>query len=141
MSLNFLTFFSDRKEITIFTDEGRFCRPLLIIDNETGELRIKKKDVTNLKLNFETITLDDEAKIDSVLKWEDLVTGGLRVIEYLDTAEVESTRIAFTVENIYEQSDLKRDILESQRLRNSTQRLQDQLSRYIKYTHCEIHPR
>lgn len=129
-----------RKEICIFTDEGRFCRPLFIVDSDTGELMIKKRDVDNLHINFEKITVNDEHVLDDAIKWDDLVTGGLRVIEYLDAAEVESTRIAFNVQDIHEQADLRKNVLMSQALRNSDTRMQEQLASYIHYTHCEIHP-
>lgn len=117
---------SDRKEICIFTDEGRFCRPLFIVDEETGDIRIKKKDIGHLSLDLNSLTVTDEDKIDSALKWEDLITGGLRVIEYLDTAEVESTRIAFNVSDVYENVDLRRNVREGRQL--------------TTYTHCELHP-
>lgn len=37
------------REIHVYADAGRICRPLLIVDQDTGGLRIKKKHVNYLR--------------------------------------------------------------------------------------------
>lgn len=59
------------REIRIYTDAGRVCRPLLIVENQ--KLVLKKKHIDQLK-----DTNDNYA-------WSDLVAGG--VVELIDAME------------------------------------------------------
>ena len=59
----------NESEIEIFTDSGRPCRPLLIVEN--GKLRLTKQDLDNLICGHWT--------------WEDILDKGF--VEYLDTSE------------------------------------------------------
>eukprot|EP01026_Neomeris_dumetosa_P063826 TRINITY_DN6061_c1_g1_i3.p1 TRINITY_DN6061_c1_g1~~TRINITY_DN6061_c1_g1_i3.p1 ORF type:complete len:936 (+),score=118.87 TRINITY_DN6061_c1_g1_i3:123-2930(+) len=96
-------------EIRVYTDQGRVCRPLFIVsDNQLG---LKKKHCMWL----ETGINDQGASYG----WNDLVKDGF--IEYIDTAEEETTMIAMTVNDL------------------SSQR-EDRNSKVQNYTHCEIHP-
>ena len=62
------------REIRIYTDAGRICRPLLIV--EEGKLLLKRKHIESLK--------DREYNNFS---WQDLVAAS--VVEYIDTLEEE----------------------------------------------------
>lgn len=73
------------REIRIYTDAGRICRPLLIVENQ--KLLLKKKDIDQLK--------DREYNSFS---WHDLVANG--VVEYIDTLEEETAMIAMTPEDL-----------------------------------------
>ncbi|CAB3402953.1 unnamed protein product [Caenorhabditis bovis] len=81
------------REIRIYTDAGRVCRPLLIVEEQ--KLALKRKHIDMLKDN-------DEAHKFS---WSDLVGGG--VVELIDSMEEETSMIAMmpedlkTVENPY----------------------------------------
>ena len=61
------------REIRIYTDAGRVCRPLLIVENQ--KLALKKRHIDMLK--------DKEAGGES--KWSDLV--GTGVVELIDAME------------------------------------------------------
>ena len=68
-------------EVRIYTDAGRICRPLFIVENQ--QLKIKKSHIQELQapgLSGEKLT------------WADLLTKGL--VEYIDTEEEETTMIA-----------------------------------------------
>ncbi|TKR68631.1 hypothetical protein L596_024590 [Steinernema carpocapsae] len=78
------------REIRIYTDAGRVCRPLLIVEN--NELCLKRKHIEMLK----------ERESGATYSWSDLVAGG--VVELIDALEEETVMISMTPD------DLKRDI-------------------------------
>ncbi|XP_014675036.1 PREDICTED: DNA-directed RNA polymerase II subunit RPB2 [Priapulus caudatus] len=91
------------KEIRIYTDAGRICRPLLIVENQ--KLLLKKRHIDMLK----------EREYNNY-SWQDLVASG--VVEYIDTLEEETIMLAMTPDDLAEKG-----------------------SGYCStYTHCEIHP-
>lgn len=71
------------REVHVYTDAGRMCRPLMIVhtDPETKQ--------QGLLLKTEHI----EALRNQEISWSDLVLGGL--VEYIDIKEEETTMIAF----------------------------------------------
>jgi DNA-directed RNA polymerase II subunit RPB2 len=71
------------KEIRIYTDAGRCCRPLYTV-SERGRLRF---NLTHLR------QLEQE-----MINWNDLLNDGL--VEYIDTEEEESTMIAMTINDV-----------------------------------------
>ncbi|RDD41968.1 DNA-directed RNA polymerase II subunit RPB2 [Trichoplax sp. H2] len=70
------------REIRIYTDAGRICRPLLIVENQ--KLVLKKNHIESMK------TADDY----EVFGWQDLIANG--IVEYVDTLEEETVMIAMT---------------------------------------------
>lgn len=75
------------REIRIYTDAGRICRPLLIVENQ--KLLLKRSHIDNLK--------DREYNNYS---WNDLLGSG--VVEYIDTLEEETVMIAMTPDYLRE---------------------------------------
>ena len=69
------------KEVRIYTDAGRICRPLFIVEEQ--QLLIKKRHISQLQ------GINPEQKR---LAWADLLMEGL--VEYVDTEEEETTMIA-----------------------------------------------
>ncbi|EPQ06237.1 DNA-directed RNA polymerase II subunit RPB2 [Myotis brandtii] len=67
------------REIRIYTDAGRICRPLLIVEKQ--KLLLKKRHIDQLK--------EREYNNHS---WQDLVASG--VVEYIDTLEEETVILA-----------------------------------------------
>ncbi|VDN08718.1 unnamed protein product, partial [Dibothriocephalus latus] len=67
------------QEIRIYTDAGRICRPLVIV--EKGKLMLKRSHIELLK-----------EKAYNRYSWQDLVLSG--VVEYIDTLEEETVMIA-----------------------------------------------
>jgi intein/homing endonuclease len=116
------TYSSDRKEIYIFTDEGRFCRPLLVVDRKTGQLGLTPNHIKKVKKY-----LNPESPPGDEWSWQDLVEN--HIIEYIDVAESESPMIATFF------SDLKKN---SSKSATSTKQISTPLK--IPYTHAEIHP-
>lgn len=75
------------REIRIYTDAGRICRPLLIVENQ--KLLLKKTHVDMLK----------EREYNNY-SWNDLLGSG--VVEYIDTLEEETVMIAMTPDYLRE---------------------------------------
>lgn len=73
------------REIRIYTDAGRICRPLLIVENQ--KLLLKKNHIDQLK----------EREYNNY-SWQDLVGNG--VVEYIDTLEEETVMIAMTPDDL-----------------------------------------
>eukprot|EP00547_Thalassionema_nitzschioides_P003834 CAMPEP_0194221332 /NCGR_PEP_ID=MMETSP0156-20130528/30372_1 /TAXON_ID=33649 /ORGANISM="Thalassionema nitzschioides, Strain L26-B" /LENGTH=1218 /DNA_ID=CAMNT_0038951699 /DNA_START=8 /DNA_END=3664 /DNA_ORIENTATION=- len=69
------------KEVRIYTDAGRICRPLFVVEEQ--KLMIKKHHISQLQ----GINADQKR-----LTWADLLMEGL--VEYIDTEEEETTMIA-----------------------------------------------
>lgn len=101
------------KELRIYTDAGRICRPLFIVDTmKTSEgWNPPQLHVTRGRINM----LDkDRGAGDEPVSFKDLVQVG--DVEYVDCEEEETIMIAMLIE------DLKRE------------------NHSALYTHCEIHP-
>ncbi|KAF2356716.1 RNA polymerase Rpb2 domain 7 [Trinorchestia longiramus] len=80
------------KEIRIYTDAGRICRPLLVV--ESGQLLLKKRHIDQLK----------EREFTN-FSWQDLVASG--VVEYIDCAEEETIMIAMELAELNQEADEK----------------------------------
>ena len=109
-----ISFNYEMNEIRVFTDSGRCCRPLYILDN--NKLRITKKDIKclqNLDYSWDNLLLKS---LNSNIIFSDCTDNNISegVIEYLDVEESFNSLIAMTPKK---------------------------LTSTIKYTHCEIHPR
>lgn len=92
----------------VYSDEGRVIRPLLVVNDETGQLIIDEIKGWNLG-------------------WHDLLLAG--AVEYISSWEQEYTNIAFKPEDVR-----KAPPLEST---NTSEKTQDQIKRW-RYSHCEI---
>ncbi|KAJ3129787.1 DNA-dependent RNA polymerase II [Nowakowskiella sp. JEL0407] len=128
------------KELWLYTDAGRICRPLFIVDPETQHTVITKQDAQEIR--EKTKTFDDLTKEGK--------------IEYLDTEEEETIMIAMTLEDLT--LTRKRNLDESRGISSShpqsfvkrhfrpsdtdiSYRLKANVSSTIRnWTHCEIHP-
>jgi DNA-directed RNA polymerase II subunit RPB2 len=117
------------KELRLFTDAGRVCRPLFIVDQQ--RLVLTKDDVK---------ALQDEPEEGSVKrKWSDLVETG--VIEYLDAEEEETVMICMTPEDLetsrvfQETGQTSGEVVDSSATVKPTMGINTHT-----WTHCEIHP-
>lgn len=102
------------QEIRVYTDAGRTCRPLFVVENQ--RLNIKKSHIIELLKSKDLI----DVEADQRYGWNNLVNSGF--IEYIDTEEEETTMIAMTIR------DLKAARLNPGSAYSDT------------YTHCEVHP-
>lgn len=107
------------REVRIYTDYGRICRPLFIVGDDQ-KLRVKKRHIHKLR---SSVPLDEEdedtmaSDKDIAYRWSSLFLDGL--VELVDTEEEETTMIAM------KPSDLG---------------LPPSEAYSTTFTHCEIHP-
>lgn len=118
------------KELRLFTDAGRVCRPLFIVEDQ--RLVLTKEIVS--ELYGPNDTGEDKHR------WSDLVENG--IIEYLDAEEEETVMICMTPEDL----ETSRIFSETGNVKSNV--VQD-ASATVKgtmgknthtWTHCEIHP-
>ena len=117
------------KELRLYTDAGRVCRPLFIVENQ--QLALQKKHIKWLNDGY-----NDEGE---EYKWEHLVKGG--VIELLDAEEEETVMISMTPEDL-ENSRLQQsgiDPTANDGDFDPAARLKAGINSHT-WTHCEIHP-
>ncbi len=117
------------RELRLYTDAGRVCRPLFIVENQ--QLLLQKRHIENLVRGK-----DDP---DFAYNWDNLIKEG--VIELLDAEEEETVMICMTPE------DLENSRLQAQGIDPHAEDENDDPSARLKaptsahtWTHCEIHP-
>lgn len=125
------------REFKIFTDAGRVCRPLFVIDNDPtherrGQLVLTKDHIQRLK--DDELLGEDEDKFG----WEGLLNCG--AVEYVDAEEEETIMIVMTPEDL----DVARQIQAGYQLEEDNdpnKRVKTPFNKNMnQYTHCEIHP-
>lgn len=125
------------REFKIFTDAGRICRPLFVVDNDPtsprrGELVLQKHHIEKLEDDRE---VDDEAQRYG---WQGLLSDG--VVEYIDAEEEETVMIVMTPEDL-ETSRQFHAGYEIQQEADPAQRVKGAVNKFAHtWTHCEIHP-
>ncbi|RPD55893.1 DNA-dependent RNA polymerase II second largest subunit [Lentinus tigrinus ALCF2SS1-6] len=117
------------RELRLYTDAGRVCRPLFIVENQ--QLLLQKRHIENLVRGKEDP--------DFAYNWDNLIKEG--VIELLDAEEEETVMICMTPE------DLENSRLQAQGIDPHADDENDDPSARLKaatsahtWTHCEIHP-
>ncbi len=131
------------REFKIFTDAGRVCRPLFVINNDPrstncGNLVLTKQHIHKLEDDKD---LPDDYVIDEKNPpgWNGLIKKG--VVEYVDAEEEETVMIVMTPEDL----EISRQLQAGYKLPNAS----DDLIKRVKapmnptahtWTHCEIHP-
>jgi DNA-directed RNA polymerase II subunit RPB2 len=133
------------REFKIFTDAGRVCRPLFVIDNDPrsencGSLVLNKEHIRKLEADRELpADLDPEERREQYYGWEGLVKSG--VIEYVDAEEEETIMIAMTPEDLEISKQLQAGYAMPEDTHNPNKRVRSILSQKAHiWTHCEIHP-
>lgn len=134
------------REFKIFTDAGRVCRPLFVIENDAknpncGNLVLTKEHILRLEEDKELgADMDPEEREERFMGWEGLVNQG--VVEYVDAEEEETVMIVMTPEDL----DISRQV---QAGHDPEPPPDDDPNRRVKakmsptahtWTHCEIHP-
>jgi DNA-directed RNA polymerase II subunit RPB2 len=136
------------REFKIFTDAGRVCRPLFIVDNDPssrnrGNLMLNKGHIARLDndlvLNDQNMD-PDEKRAAGYFGFEGLLQEG--VVEYVDAEEEETIMIVMTPEDL----DLSRQLQAGYEIQEDDS---GDLNKRVKapmkatthmWTHCEIHP-
>ena len=134
------------REFKIFTDAGRVCRPLFVIDNDPkssnrGNLVLTKEHVQKLEEDREIIaSTDPEEREAKLMGWEGLVNQG--VVEYVDAEEEETVMIVMTPEDLEISRQIQAGfVLPEPSIDDPNKRVKAPLNPTAHtWTHCEIHP-
>ncbi|KAI0756840.1 DNA-dependent RNA polymerase II second largest subunit [Daedaleopsis nitida] len=114
------------RELRLYTDAGRVCRPLFIVENQ--QLLVQKRHIENL--------LRGKEDPDFTYTWDNLIKEG--VIELLDAEEEETVMICMTPEDL-ENSRLQLTNQQPEENEDPSARLKAPTVAHT-WTHCEIHP-
>lgn len=113
------------KELRMYTDAGRCCRPLFLVENQ--QLRMTRETLERLQ------DTEDE------YRWQNLVSDG--IVEYVDADEEETAMICMTPEDLNESHMAAQYGAPLQQARDLASRVKSQTGNYSHtWTHCEIHP-
>ena len=111
-----ISWYIRENEIQIWTDGGRLCRPLYIVND--NKLVVTNQDVKNKNLKWKNIItkpIEDMNNVDL-----ENIDDSKAIIEYIDIMESDNIMVAMNQDNL---------------LVNSKKNFS-----YLNYTHCEIHP-
>ena len=134
------------REFKIFTDAGRVCRPLFVIDNDPksnncGALVLTKDHISKLEEDKETgASMETMEKEEQMMGWSGLVRQG--VVEYVDAEEEETIMIVMTPEDLEVSRAVQAGyFVPEEEGEDSNKRVKGKVSdRTHTWTHCEIHP-
>lgn len=135
------------KELRLYTDAGRVCRPLFVVQEHDQRLAVTKADVDRLAATKEDDTITPAS--EDYYSWNHLLEEGK--IELLDAEEEETVMIAMTPDDLAaarsaaDAEDMRAKELE--RIQKETGGLSFDMAGRVKsssfshtFTHCEIHP-
>ena len=134
------------REFKIFTDAGRVCRPLFVIENDPkspsrGNLVLTKEHILRLEEDKDLgPDMDPEEREAKFMGWEGLVNQG--VVEYVDAEEEETVMIVMTPEDL----EISRNVqmgyaVEEPSIDDPNRRVKAPVNPTAHtWTHCEIHP-
>ncbi|BGP69929.1 DNA-dependent RNA polymerase II [Rhodotorula toruloides] len=122
------------RELRIFTDAGRVCRPLFVVEDQ--RLALRREHIEMLSIEEPQDPEVDPPK----LKWPQLIEQG--IVEYLDAEEEETVMICMTPEDL----DMSRQFRDTGMVEATTTGDASATVRTTSgaktqtWTHCEIHP-
>ena len=133
------------REFKIFTDAGRVCRPLFVIENDNkspnkGCLVLSKQMINKLEDDRELpADMDPDERKAQYFGWAGLQASG--AVEFLDAEEEETVMIAMTPEDldISRQVQLGYAVPEPSQDPNARVKARTSANQHT-WTHCEIHP-
>jgi DNA-directed RNA polymerase II subunit RPB2 len=137
------------REIKIFTDVGRVCRPLFVVDNKPGSpgrggLVLKREHLERLQQDQEMLSstdgMSEEDRQQYIYGWKGLLEDG--VVEYLDAEEEETAMIIMTPEDLEEHRMLRSGLPSFEESKaDPHRRIKQKPNKHVRtWTHCEIHP-
>ena len=133
------------REFKIFTDAGRVCRPLFVVDNDPksdfkGTLVLKKEHIRRLEDDKDLPPdMEPEVREKAFFGWDGLIKNG--IVEYMDAEEEETAMIVMTPEDL----EISRQIQAGYTLKEESTDLNKRYKAPMNptahtWTHCEIHP-
>jgi DNA-directed RNA polymerase II subunit RPB2 len=137
------------RELRLFTDAGRVCRPLFIVHDdesaaaseipaEAGELVLTKDHVNRISASSDPATAPEDK-----FGWTQVLSHG--IAEYLDAEEEETVMIAMTPEDLEATKHMMTGFEPAAEELSDAQQAAKRLRPAVNkaqhlWTHCEIHP-
>jgi len=119
----------NEKIISIYTDKGRFIRPLLKVKD--NKLLLTKKMLDDIDLTGENR--------NKIIKWNQFLSKYKDVIEYIDIEESEYSMISMYVKDLdINRQRMQKAIPKPNQNGDKINRYNDTV--YVKHDHCEFHP-
>ncbi|EME45885.1 hypothetical protein DOTSEDRAFT_42537 [Dothistroma septosporum NZE10] len=136
------------REIKIFTDCGRVCRPLFVVENDpkstnNGNLVLQREHCQRLADDQNVLAelqgVSEEERETKIFGWKGLIDKG--VVEYLDAEEEETAMIIMTPEDLEEHKLMRQGVQMDDTRADPHRRIKNKPNPYVRtWTHCEIHP-
>lgn len=137
------------REIKVFTDAGRVCRPLFVIDDDPtsanrGSLVLKQEYVRKLHADTQKLAgmqgqISEDERLEQTFGWHGLVKHG--VVEYLDAEEEETAMIIMTPDDLEEHKTIRAGAPWVEAKDDPHRRIKAKPNPAVHtWTHCEIHP-
>ena len=133
------------REFKIFTDAGRVCRPLFVIDNDkksanNGNLVLTKELINKLEDDKDLpLDMDPDERAARYFGWDGLVKSG--AVEFLDAEEEETVMIVMTPEDLEISRQIQLGYAEPAPSTDLNARVRVRIGKeQHTWTHCEIHP-
>lgn len=124
------------REFKIFTDAGRVCRPLYVV--ETNESSGRQGELVLQKHHIERLEDDKDLDPKDRYGWNGLLADG--VVEYIDAEEEETTMITMSPEDL----EMSRQVQAGYEIEEETDLAKRKKPKAHQqthtWTHCEIHP-
>ena len=131
------------REFKIFTDAGRVCRPLFVVETRKGQANqgqmvLRKDHIVRLE-NDKDIPLDEKDRESKIFGWKGLVNSG--VVEYVDAEEEETIMIVMTPEDLEISRQVRAGFPWKDDNPDPNKRIKVPPNASVHtWTHCEIHP-
>lgn len=120
------------RELKIFTNEGRICRPLLIVDRDTQELVIDQRNLRGADLN--TLMREGALEYIDIAEQEQVHIRIAATVRQLKTFRDELDDTAKRYRKLQADPTTPADELESARIAYESN------ARRMRFTHCEVDP-
>lgn len=127
------------RELRLFTDAGRVCRPLFIVDQATQTTRLTRQHIDRIENIADGIETTETGSA-----WDELLSEG--IVEYVDAEEEETILIAMTHEDLDNAKLYKNQKQVAEAQAQTNLEAFDPAARIKStnwsqhYTHMEIHP-
>ena len=137
------------REIKIFTDAGRVCRPLFVVDNDPrsknrGNLVLQQEHIQKILAERDDwlvhgADVSEQEQTERYFGWNGLIKNG--IVEYLDAEEEETAMIIMTPDDLEDHSRLRRGEQVDEPRDDPHRRIKSKPNPFVRtFTHCEIHP-
>ncbi|KAI9225884.1 MAG: DNA-directed RNA polymerase II subunit RPB2 [Piptocephalis tieghemiana] len=125
------------RELHLYTDAGRCCRPLFVVDESTQRLILRRKHILALQTFEPSDSTGPGGGMVPAMTWDDLKSVG--AVEFLDTEEEETCMICMSPQDLADNRLYQELGVERTGSDDLASRIRTSVFSHT-WTHCEIHP-